>query len=303
MTDAETTMGEVRDAIERPIFVIGTGRSGTTLFFHLLALHPDLAWFSNFGNRWYRHAWPALLSRIRDVPGIDHVVELDRRFMPHPAEAYAILDELSNDLFTSSRRLEARDATPAIRARFRERVESVLRYQGRVRFAHKHTGFARTRFLRAIFPNARFIEVYRDGRAVAASLARVRWWRQLDSWRWGPMRSEYVEEYLRSGRHPLALAAISWKTLMDEIEDECRDLSEEHLLRVRYDDLIEDPRGVLRRVLRFAGLRDSRRFWRRIDRQVFHENDAKWRLDLDDSQRELLEKCLSLHLQKYGFDV
>jgi len=70
MTDAETTMGEVRDAIERPIFVIGTGRSGTTLFFHLLALHPDLAWFSNFGNRWYRHAWPALLSRIRDAPEV-----------------------------------------------------------------------------------------------------------------------------------------------------------------------------------------------------------------------------------------
>ncbi|MFO0687939.1 MAG: sulfotransferase [Myxococcota bacterium] len=292
-----------RDSIDRPIFVIGTGRSGTTLFFHLLAMHPDLAWFSNFGNRWYRHAWPALLSRVRDVPGIDRFVELDRRFMPHPAEAYAILDELTNGAFTSDRRLGAEDVTPEVRDRFRRRVAAVMRYQGRTRFAHKHTGFARTRYLRTIFPDARFIDVYRDGRAVAASLARVDWWRRLESWRWGPMRSDYAEEYLRSGRNPLVLAAINWKTLMDEIEDECRDLPAERLLRVRYDDLIADPHEVLSKVVRFAELRESPRFWRRIRRQELHENESKWRMDLDDQQREMLEKSLSLHLQKYGFDV
>lgn len=303
MAQEETLSCTVRDSIDRPIFVIGTGRSGTTLFFHLLALHPDLAWFSNYGNRWPRHAWPASLSRVRDLPGIDRLVELDRRFMPQPAEAYAILDELTEGAFTSDRRLDDRDVTPGIRVRFRRRVAAVQQFQGRSRFAHKHTGFARARYLRAIFPEARFIDVYRDGREVAASLSRVGWWRGLESWRWGEMRPDYHEEFLSSGRSPIVLAAINWKTLMDEIEDECRELPGETLLRVRYDDLIADPRPVLERTLRFAGLPDSDRFWSRVRRQAIHENETTWRTHLGSEQRELLEKCLSLHLQKYGFPV
>lgn len=294
---------EVRDPITRPIFVIGTGRSGTTLFFHLLALHPELAWFSNFGNRFYRQAWPALLSRVRDLPFVDRIVDLDRRFVPHPSEAYGILDELTGGLFTGERRLSALDASPALRDRFRGRVRDVLRLQGKPRFAHKHTGFGRIGFLRAIFPDACFIDVRRDGRAVAASLSRVDWWRGLESWRWGPMRPEYAEEYRESGRDPLILAAINWKTLMDAIEAESRILPEDRLLCIRYDELIESPRDVLREALRFARLEESPTHWRRIGQQWIHDRDSRWRLDLDARQRERLEKCLYPHLVRYGFDV
>jgi hypothetical protein len=287
--------------IDRPIFVIGTGRSGTTLFFQMLGFHPDLAWFSTYGNYLYRSAWPALLSRVRDVPGIDRILRPDARYTPKPAESYGILDDVTDRLFTAPRRLEASDVTPQIAERFRERVRAYLRLQGKPRFANKHTGFARTRFLGAIFPNARFIHVYRDGRAVANSLIRVDWWRELDSWRWGPMRPEYVEEYERSGKSRLVLAAISWKTLMDEIEDETRELGPDTLMRVRYDDLVNDLRPSLENVLRFSELPDRPLFWRRVEHHAVHDLDTKWRQKLDPAQREVLEKSLAEHLQKYGF--
>ena len=293
--------GGARDEIDRPIFVIGTGRSGTTLFLQLLGFHPDLAWFSTYGNYFYRWSWPALLSRVRDLPGIDRVLPLEGRYTPKPTESYGILDEVTGNLFTAARRLQASDATPEIAKRFRRRVLAYLRLQGKPRFATKHTGFARTNFLRAIFPNARFIHVYRDGRAVANSLIRVDWWKELDSWRWGPMRPEYAEEYERSGKDRLVLAAISWKTLMDEIEDECRELPPGALLRLRYDDLVSDLRPALQSVLRFAELPDRELFWSRVDQHPVHDMEAKWRTDLDAEQRELLGKSLAQHLQKYGF--
>lgn len=289
------------DEIDRPIFVIGTGRSGTTLFFQLLGFHPDLAWFSTYGNYFYRQTWPALLSRLRDLPGIDRVLPPDARYTPKPTESYGILNEVTDHLFTAHRRLDASDATPEIAERFRRRVLAYLRLQGKPRFANKHTGFARTRFLRAIFPSARFIHVYRDGRAVASSLVRVSWWKELDSWHWGPMRPEYAEEYERSGRNRLVLAAISWKTLMDEIEDECRDLSPDVLLRIRYDDLVNDLRPALESVLRFSELPDRPRFWKRVESHAVHDMENKWRTKLDAKERELLEKSLAAHLQKYGF--
>jgi hypothetical protein len=140
--------------IDRPIFVFGTGCCGTTLFFHLLGFHPDLAWFSNYGEHFCRQSWPPLLSRLRDVPGLERLVPLQARYVPRPAECYGILNELTGRLFTAQRRLAAGDATPDITERFRRRVRATLRLQGKSRFAHKHTGFARTRFLRAIFPGA-----------------------------------------------------------------------------------------------------------------------------------------------------
>ncbi len=291
------------DSIDRPIFVIGTGRSGTSLLFTLLGLHPDLAWFSNYGNRFYRWTWPALLSRACDLPGIDVLLAPDRRFIPKPSEPYGILNEITAGLFTADRRLDASDATPEIQARFRARVDSVLRLHGKSRFAHKHTGFARTRFLDAIFPSARFIDVYRDGRAAAVSLSRVGWWKGLASWRWGPMRPEYEEEYLRSGRNRLVLAAISWKTLMDEIEDECRDLPAERIHRLRYEDLIAGVRPVLEGVLRFSELRDAPRYWRRVERYEVHDRESRWRGDIAAVDRDLIEQCLYPHLQKYGFEA
>src|SRR5262245_41989498 len=77
--------GRGAPGIDRPIFVIGTGRSGTTLFFQMLGFHPDLAWFSTYGNYLYKRNWPALLSRVRDVPGIDRLLRPDARFTPKPA--------------------------------------------------------------------------------------------------------------------------------------------------------------------------------------------------------------------------
>ena len=40
------------DGLKPPLFIVGCGRSGTTIVYELLCEHPDLAWFSNYAERW-----------------------------------------------------------------------------------------------------------------------------------------------------------------------------------------------------------------------------------------------------------
>ena len=48
--------------LKPPLFIVGCGRSGTTIVYELLCEHPDLAWFSNYAERW--PALPQLEARL-----------------------------------------------------------------------------------------------------------------------------------------------------------------------------------------------------------------------------------------------
>ena len=243
----------------------------------------------------------ALLARAHDLPLAERWLDKRWRITPRPIETYAAIDDVTDSLFTAGRRLEAREASESVRRRFRDLVERYLRLQCKPRFVHKHTGFSRTEFIDAIFPDALFIHVYRDGRAVANSLSRVNWWTGLEFWRWGEMKPEYRKEYRDSGEERIVLAGITWKTLMEEIEAECQGLPASRLLQVRYDELIADAPGVMRRVLGFCGLPSSERLERHIARQSILDMDQKWKRDLSPREQDLLEDSIGAHLERYGF--
>jgi len=96
---------------------------------------------------------------------------------------------------------------------------------------HTPTNFRRGLTLLRMFPEARFIHLVRDGRAVAASLL------PLD---WGPNNTLHAAEFWMA-RCAAGLAAES-------------QLGPERVLRVRYEDLVGDPSAALRRIAGFAGL-------------------------------------------------
>ena len=47
-----------------PVFLIGAPRSGTSLLYKCLALHPDLTYISNYNERLPRWESVSLLNRI-----------------------------------------------------------------------------------------------------------------------------------------------------------------------------------------------------------------------------------------------
>ena len=55
-----------RAHVDRPIFVVGVPRSGTTVVFNTFAARPDIAWFTQHLN--YLPRWPSVtvLARVTD---------------------------------------------------------------------------------------------------------------------------------------------------------------------------------------------------------------------------------------------
>jgi hypothetical protein len=146
------------------------------------------------------------------------------------------------------------DATPWLSAKtdafFRRRV-------GDGTLVHKWTGWPRARFLHEVFPDARFVHVVRDGRAVVNSWLQMPWWRGYqgpEHWQWGMLSDLELSRWEQSAHSFPVLAAILWNRLMDAAE-ECRStLPPGSWLDVRYEDLLADPERTMAQIHGFFDL-------------------------------------------------
>ena len=290
---------EQRDSV----FLFGTGRSGTTLLLRMLASHPDLAWFSNLNEK--MPGWPALsmLSRLRNVDAMTAEFKGWKRLVPMPAEAIEVPRYLTEGLFQTRGLLADGDIDESVIDRYRNYLETVTRWQGQRRILHKHTGFARLGFLDQVDPSGRFVQIVRDGRAVAYSLMRVEWWsNEQKSW-WGPMAAAYEEEFEQSGEDPLVLAGIVWKHLLDMTVREAKQLEAGRMLTVSYTDFVRQPREHMELICQHCGLDFSDRYQKRLDKFRIRDADEAWKSGLTAEEIERLNQSLGDHLSRFGFEI
>jgi len=251
--------------IDRPIYVVGTGRSGTTLAFELLSAHPDLAWFSQYVNRFPGFPAVAVLSRLVDVSGIfrksiersDQRRSWLERLRIGPVEAYGLYERCCGKKFRYDFLLDV-EATEEERQRLRAAVFGCLRYQGKPRFAAKITGPGRIHYLDSVFDDAIFVNVIRDGRAVVQSFLHVDFWkhdgrRSEPNWQHGLGEAE-LACWERYERDPMALAAIQWRACVERTREEASRLPRGRYAEVRYEDLVAHPAAVLDEILAFCHL-------------------------------------------------
>jgi omega-hydroxy-beta-dihydromenaquinone-9 sulfotransferase len=168
----------------------------------------------------------------------------------------------------------------------------------------KITGWPRLGFLNAVYPQAKFINVIRDGRAVASSLLRVWFWRGWhgpDNWDWGPLSAEQDRRWKSYGSSFVALAALQWEILMDAYERTKHIVPAERMLEVRYEDLCADPVGVTRRATEFAGLDFPASFQRSVQRLRLESRNDKWKQGLSPAQQNVLNECIREPLARWGY--
>jgi Sulfotransferase family len=297
------------------IFLLGTGRCGSTLLEEVLARHPDVGFISNvdayLGALAPKGRWNNLLyARTPDVLSqrdrLGRFQTLQKRLHYGPSEAWSLLfKEVSPTVVAPFRDLTEDDVTPWLRRRFERFYRDRMVAQGKAFFLHKYTGWPRARFLNAIFPNARFVHVIRDGRAVASSLLQMPWWKGYlgpSEWRFGPLPEEYEREWMEAGRSFVALAGIEWKVMMDAFDLAARAIPRERWLDVRYEDLVGDPRAGIERTLEWLGLSWTEEFEARFSRHVFSTSRRQGYLnDLSGPQIELLNRLLGDHLRRLGY--
>ena len=289
------------------IFLIGNGRSGSSLVHELLARHPEVGFVSNvedrlpslppsagrYNNLLYRRMPPSLTRKGR------------LRFAP--SESYRILTrQVSAMLADSARDLVASDAMPWVAGRFDSFFRERAAVQAKAVFLHKFTGWPRTGFTRAVIPEARFVNIVRDGRAVVSSTLRSFWgWpgyrgtQHLHT----PLPPSYEAEWIASGRSFALLAGLVWKARMEVYDDAKSLVPRDQWIDIRFEDIISAPRYHLGSLLDFMRLEQSRKFDHAVSKTKLaaSERDA-FRRELDARSIALLDESLAKPLRDWGYE-
>lgn len=286
--------------IEKPIFIVGVGRSGSTVFHHMFSRHPNVLWLSGLCGRFPgKPSVNKAFMKAIDCPIIGSCL----RRMIHPGEAYDFWAHHFPGFVRPCRDLFPGDVTNKAKARIRNILSEMLTDK-RSRLLVKIAGFPRIGFLHEIFDDAKFIHILRDGRAVANSMMNTDWWQGWEGpqgWRWGQLVPSQKEEWERYDKSFVALAGIQWKILMDAMERAKGFVSSGDFLEVRYERLCSDPSGVFKDVLDFCDLKWLPKFEKSLKKYTLRNSNHKWQEELTVEQQSVLESTIRNHLTVYGY--
>lgn len=288
--------------VDRPIFIVGSGRCGSTVFHQALTHHPHVAFLTEACAR-----YPASPGRNRavmhllDVPFLGRFVR--RKFPAN--EHWAFWNWHFRGFSRPCRDLLAEDVRPNEAARMQSVLGAMLAGKRR-RLAIKLTGWPRIGFLYRIFPDARFVHLVRDGRAVVNSLLNVDFWQGWvgpENWGWGQLTPAEEEEWLRSGKSFVVLAAIQWKRHMDAFETAKTRIPTSQYMELKYESLAANPAAEMVKVLEFCELEPDASFNAKVVSLGIENRNDKWREQLTPRQQFLLAAALGGHLARYGYDA
>jgi hypothetical protein len=286
--------------VVRPIFIVGAGRSGSTVVQTLLSEHPDLAWVTILAKRFPdKPSWHRRLLNAIDSPFIGSVVS--RRVAP--SECFDYWEHHARGFRRTCRNLVAADVTEQTRKNVRRAMSELLTAQRR-RLVLKATGWSRIGFIREIFPDAKFIHVLRDGRAVSNSFLNIDWWlgwQGPQNWRYGDLPPALASEWERHGKSFVALAAIQWKIIIASVEEGRRTVDPGNFFELRYERLCDDPVGTMQQVATFAGLDFTPAFARSVASHSLRSMNERWRQELTPAQQAILEDVLAGTLARNGY--
>ncbi len=266
-------------ALQKPVFIIAAPRSGSTLLFETLAHTPG---FNSFG-------------------GEAHWLIGDQASLRPGA------------LGIDSNRLTAADATAELVAAIRQAALGRLQgpdgrppAAGAPLLEKTPKNALRVPFLKQVFPDARFIFLWRDPRENLGSIMEA--WRDggwitfpsLPGWD-GPWSLLLPPgwQYLR-GQPLETVAAWQWRSANQIALDDLQSLPAEDWTHVNYQDFLADPEGTVRRLCDFAEVPFDDALQTRTRGQLplsryTHTKPApdKWRRDEDAILRVLpgLEAC------------
>lgn len=226
-----------RSRFERPVFIVSSPRSGSSLLFETLAKSPDL--FSVGGES---HALIEGITALHPA----HGGWLSNRLGAADASP-AVADDLAARFVGAARDRRGHAPVPGRRFRFLEKTPK---------------NSLRVPFLRAVFPDALFIYLYRDERATISSMLEA--WRsghfvtypELPGWG-GPSWSLALTPGWRelNGKSLAEIAVRQWQTVTETLLGDLEQLPPETWCVTSYDRLIAEPQAEIQRLCEFIGVR------------------------------------------------
>jgi hypothetical protein len=243
--------------IDTPVFLVGSERSGTTLLRLMLDHHPKIAF--NLESEY-------IVTQISDDGVYPEIVRYrewlknDRVFQHSHFEIDERLDytELVNDFLNQKKTRDNKQIVGAT-----------------IHF-HFHK-------LAQIWPSAKYIYLYRDGRDVASSVVRMGW-----------AGNVYV--------------AADWWLKAEQEWDEVRQaLDSDNWIEIRYEDLIAKTELELERICTFIGVERSRAMLDYVQNSTYQSPDPslsyQWKTTMRKVDVQRLEEKLGDRLSSRGYEL
>jgi len=237
--------------VKKPLFVIGTGRSGTTILGVLMSMHKEVGFLNEPKALW------SFLYPFEDVIG---------SYSRGPAKY----------------RLDESDASPEVIRKAHRLFGFYLWSVRSARLVDKYPELVfRVPFVKAIFADAKFIFLVRNGWDTCVSIEtwskrlgvdnvdeRHDWW-GANNRKWHLMLDQLVAtdsifsgilDEIRQLSCHTDMAAVEWIVTMRE-GLRCKEQNPDCVLMVRYEDIVNKPSESLIALLRFAELDDDAKFF------------------------------------------
>ena len=255
--------------LDRPIFIVGPHRSGTTLLYEMLSEHPELGYF-NIANR-----------RFPDLPFFAHT--MTRLGTPDkPMEAQKIWDRFWH---CEDDRMGAEDATPEAIAWYRKTASRVLRLRNASRFLAKYPRLSlRVGWIDTVFPGTLFVHIVRDWRAVVSSTLAGRRKRESKGGGWYGARIPGWKEM--GSLPPEIVAGRQYRYLTQYLEKKSTDYPG-RFFTIRYGRLCDDTVTTIRSIIDGCDLSWPESFVKNIRTDLQSRND-KWRSSVDPAMIEAI---------------
>jgi hypothetical protein len=297
----------VRATPEAPVFLVGAPRSGTSLLYKALCLHPDAAYISNW---------------VRLIPAVPQLAVLNRAATRLPELRRRAWFGAGDNAYVYGRRrplwqrafpMPVEGEPLYARAgvgdgagsnggvdldRLRTSFAAVRRAGGGTTFVNKRVANnRRIPLLIEAFPRARFVEIVRDGRAVALSLAHVDWWPDSVVWWCGKTPRQWEAE----GHDPWELCARTWVEEVRVTEEGMGAAPKSLRHSITYEQLVGDPKGTLSDVAAFAGLDPGAAGGSWLSGVAFPDRNEAWRTRLDPAAIATIEAIEGDDLRRHGY--
>jgi len=219
--------------ITRPIFILGCGRSGTTIFGTALSKHRDICYLNEPRHLWFS-AYPET-----DIWTPNASSRNGRLFLSESDADYKKSNKLSR-LF---------------------RFETIINRKP-VLIEKLPINDFRLQFIYRIFPDARFIHIYRNGLEVARSIEKANKngdWFGENYYKWCKLveyssQREDVHDFPTLCTTDFNKGLFEWRLSTEAVVEFRSYLSDDSFFELNYRELIDHPGETMSQVLEFIGI-------------------------------------------------
>ncbi len=206
--------------LSRPVFIVGTGRCGTSVFVEVLKSHRGLSGFPAEANElWHPALEPFETARLPTEP-----IEVDP----------ALYSQISLAHWPSNHGARIRDVFTGFH---------LLTGRSKLFFTKSAMVSFLIPTILQLFPDARIIHIYRYGPSVVESYFKKNFGKYS--------RFRYTE------RDYEVICARYWNSCILKIDEDTRALSKHQFLEFSYERMCQNPHGVLDDVALFLGVQAS----------------------------------------------